>query len=236
MKTSTGQQREGSSQSRPSPCDAPSRVTEELGQRAAAVARRVCLDEEVGGDRRGTRKEETEGFSPMNSDTFCHCNKVNTHKEKLDTRTTADGEPSATRGVRPALESHPRVELPKLVTGGDESAPDGSEPFKPVWSTPAGPPSGAVVVTEASGDRPAPHVDSNLQGGDEDGEEVCNAMTAPIRGSKQRPTASAAYVPLTLSKSGARGQQPEQQVGADAPRQPSSVLTGRPSRKRILSG
>ncbi|TWW70664.1 hypothetical protein D4764_17G0001470 [Takifugu flavidus] len=66
------------------------------------------------------------------------------------------------------LESHPRVALPRLGTIGEENNIDGSKPSKPVHSTFVGPPSIAIMMTEASGDQQRPMVDPEPQRGDKD--------------------------------------------------------------------
>ncbi|XP_029698718.1 ras-associated and pleckstrin homology domains-containing protein 1-like isoform X2 [Takifugu rubripes] len=66
------------------------------------------------------------------------------------------------------LESHPRVALPRLGTIGEENNIDGSKPSKPVHSTLDGPPSIAIMMTEASGDQQRPMVDPEPQRGDKD--------------------------------------------------------------------
>ncbi|XP_056879541.1 uncharacterized protein LOC130519972 [Takifugu flavidus] len=130
-----------------------SKVTVELGQHATAVGQHACLDEEVKGDSGGTCDEETEVFS------------------------------NPTRGVGPTLEPHPFVALPRLSTGGEKNAPDGSKLFKPVQPTLVGPPPVAFMVTEASGDQQRPKVDPKPHR-DKDGEEVRVVMTAPYQAFK----------------------------------------------------
>ncbi|TWW66784.1 hypothetical protein D4764_20G0008160 [Takifugu flavidus] len=123
-----------------------SKVTVELKQSTAAVTQHASLDEEVTGD---SSKKETEVFG--NPDIVSN---LNTEK-KPDQHTIVNPEPGVTRGVRPSLESHPCVALPRLSTG-ENNTPDGSKLSKPVQSTLVGPPSVAVMVNEASGDQKRP--------------------------------------------------------------------------------
>ncbi|TWW66785.1 hypothetical protein D4764_20G0008170 [Takifugu flavidus] len=142
-----------------------SKVTVELKQSTAAVTQHASLDEEVTGD---SSKKETEVFG--NPDIVSNLNTVKTHEKKPDQHTIVNPEPSVTRGVRPSLESHPCVALPRLSTG-ENNTPDGSKLSKPVQSTLVGPPSVAVMVNEASGDQKRPTVDPKSQCDDKDEEE-----------------------------------------------------------------